>query len=218
MSVAGGIAWAGTTFAAGRPVTDSFGVVEVDDIEGVRVFVNNEEIGKTGPDGRLFVPTLTSFLQNQISIDVANVPLDFSFPESVKLVSPAYRSGAIVDFHAKRLQAVVGTVKIRLNGDVKPAEFYAVTLAVDGRPVTFVTGRGGEFYVEDVKPGRYAARLGREWPRVHVRVRRAGGQGSAHRASGDRLRRRQQMTGTSSSNGHVPSRVAIISRGRVSRC
>jgi hypothetical protein len=33
-----------------------------------------------------------------------------------------------------------------------------VTLAVDGRPVTFRTGRGGEFYVEDLKPGRYPAR------------------------------------------------------------
>ena len=33
------------------------------------------------------------------------------------------------------------------------------TLAVDGRPFTFPTGRGGEYYVEDLKPGRYTARL-----------------------------------------------------------
>ena len=101
--------------AAGRPVTDSFGVVKVDEIAGVRVFVNSEEIGKTGADGRLFVPALSSFNDNQISIDVANVPLDFTFPESVRVVSPAYRAGAVVNFHAKRLRAFVGTLMIRID-------------------------------------------------------------------------------------------------------
>ena len=113
VSVAGGIAWAGGMIAAGRPVTDSFGVVKVDEVAGVRVFVNSEEIGKTGADGRLFVPALSSFNNNQISIDVANVPLDFTFPESVRVVSPAYRAGAVVNFHAKQLRAFVGTLQDR---------------------------------------------------------------------------------------------------------
>jgi outer membrane usher protein len=144
---------------ASRPFSGSEGVVKVDEIEGVRVFVNNEEIGKTGADGRLFVPSLSSFLDNQISINVANVPLDFTFPESVRVVSPSYRGGAVVNFEAKRLHAFVGTLKLRLNGQVKPAEFFEVTLNVDGRPLTFVTGRGGEFYVEDLKAGCYAAQM-----------------------------------------------------------
>jgi outer membrane usher protein len=159
VSVAGGIAWAGGMIAAGRPVTDSFGVVKVDDIEGVRVLVNNELIGKTGADGRLFVPSLSSFLNNQISIDVANVPLDFTFPESVRVVSPAYRAGAVVNFLAKRLHAFVGTLKVRRGGQDKAAEFFEVTLDVEGRPLVFMTGRGGEFYVEDLKPGQYKARM-----------------------------------------------------------
>jgi outer membrane usher protein FimD/PapC len=159
LSVAGGIAWAGGMIAAGRPVTDSFGVVKVGDVEGVRVLVNSEAIGRTGADGRLFVPSLSSFLNNQISIDSANVPLDITFPESVRVVSPPYRGGAVVNFLAKRLRAFVGTFKIRANGQVRPAEFFNVTLDVDGKPFTFVTGRGGEFYVEDLKSGTYKARM-----------------------------------------------------------
>ncbi len=159
LSIAGGIAWAGGMIAAGRPVTDSFGVVKVGDVEGVRVLVNSEEIGRTGSDGRLFVPALSSFIDNQISIDGANVPLDITFPESVRLVSPPYRGGAVVNFEAKRLHAFVGSFKIRSGGQTRPAEFFEVTLDVDGRPLTFVTGRGGEFYVEDVKAGRYKAQL-----------------------------------------------------------
>ncbi len=159
LSVAGGVAWAGDMIAAGRPVTDSFGVVKVDDLEGVRVFVNNQEIGRTGANGRLFVPSLASFIDNQISVDVASVPLEFTFPESTRAVSPAYRAGAVVNFQAKRLRAIVGTLAIRSNGQVKPAEYFNVTLDIDGRPFTFVTGRGGEYYAEDVKAGRYAAKL-----------------------------------------------------------
>jgi outer membrane usher protein len=159
LAVAGGIAWAGGMVAAGRPVTDSFGVVKVDELEGVRVSVNNEEIGRTGANGRLFVPSLASFLDNQVSIDVKGMPLDYTFPESTLVVSPAYRAGAVVNFQARRLQAFVGTLQLRANGKARPAEFFQVTLDVDGRPVTFVTGRGGEFYVEDLKSGRYKAEM-----------------------------------------------------------
>lgn len=156
LSVAGGIAWAAGMLAVGRPVTDSFGVVKVDELEGVRVLVNNEEIGRTGPDGRLFVPSLASFIDNQISIDVSTVPLDFTFPESVRIVSPAYRAGAAVDFRARRVQAYVGALQIRIDGQVRAAEFFDVTLDIDGKPLAFVTGRGGEFYVDGLKEGRYA--------------------------------------------------------------
>ena len=159
LSAAGGIAWVGGAFIVGRPVTDAFGVVKVDDLEGVRVYANNQEIGRTDANGRVLLPSLASFIDNQISINTANVPLEFSFPESMRVVSPPYRGGAVIDFHAKRLRAVTGTLKIALGGDVKPAEFYQVSLMVDGKSFTFPTGRGGEYYVEDLKPGRYAARL-----------------------------------------------------------
>jgi len=48
---------------------------------------------------------------------------------------------------------------IRVNGQSKHAEFFDVAPDVDGWPVTFVTGRGGEFYVEDLQAGRYKAEL-----------------------------------------------------------
>ena len=159
LAVAGGIAWAGGMLAAGRPVTDAFGVVKVDELEGVRVLVNNQEIGRTGRDGKLFVPTLSSFNDNQISIDVGSVPIDYVFPESVRVVSPAYRAGAVVDFHARELRAYVGVLRLVRGERSRPAEYFDATLDVAGKPFTFVTGRGGEFYIEDVPPGRYRGQL-----------------------------------------------------------
>jgi outer membrane usher protein len=159
LSVAGGIATVGDAVAIGRPVTDSFGLVKVDDLPGVRVLVNNQAIGTTDANGQLFLPTLTAFYENQVSIDVASVPIEYAFPESLRIVSPALRAGALVNFHAKRLSAVTGTLKIRSRGQIRSAEFYEVSVAVDGKRVTFVTGRGGEYYVEDLPSGRHAARV-----------------------------------------------------------
>ncbi len=158
-SFSGGIALVGNAISVGRPIIDSFGVVKVDEIEGVRVFVNSEEIGRTDASGKLFLPTLTSFYENQISINTANVPMEYSFPEAMRLVSPGFRSGAVIDFAAKRLHAVTGSLKIKSDGVTQAAEFFEATLSVDGRTLKFLTGRGGEFYIEDVKPGRYATRL-----------------------------------------------------------
>ena len=159
--------------AAGRPVTDSFGVVKVDELEGVRVSVNNEEIGRTGANGRLFVPSLASFIDNQISIDVKGMPLDYTFPESTLVVSPAYRAGAVVNFNARRLQAFVGTpagsARTARSG---PPSSSRSALDVEGRPVTFVTGRGGEFYVEDLQEGRYKAEMSAERNALPLRAGR----------------------------------------------
>jgi outer membrane usher protein len=156
---AGGIAWAAGAFSVGRPVEDAFGVVKVDGVEGVRVSVNGQEIGRTDATGKVLIPTLTSFTDNQISINPGSVPLEISFTESMKVVSPAYRGGSLVEFHAHRLRAVTGTLKIRTQGRIVPAEFFQVSIATEGKSVTFPTGRGGEFYVEDLMPGLHAARL-----------------------------------------------------------
>ena len=162
ISAAGGIAYVGDVVALGRPVTGAFGLVSVADVEGVPVLVNNQKIGETDARGRLFVPELASFTENQVSINAANVPLDYSFAEVLKRVSPAYRGGAVIDFVARRIKAITGTLKIRRNGELRPAEFYEVMVTVDGATVTFITGRGGEYYVEGLKAGRYAARIGKD--------------------------------------------------------
>ncbi len=46
------------------------------------------------------------------------------------------------------MQPITGTLKIRLNGEVKPVEFYEITMTINGRDVTFPTGKGGEFDID----------------------------------------------------------------------
>lgn len=156
VSVAGGLAYVGDQFAVGRPVTESFGIVKVGELAGVAVAVNGQPIGKTNARGQVFVPTLTPYFDNDVSIAPESVPIEYSIPATVKKVSPSLRSGAVIDFGVTKIQAFTGKLKFRHDGAMKALEFQALEFTAEGKPQTLQTGRGGEFYVENLKPGTFA--------------------------------------------------------------
>ncbi|GBC85426.1 Outer membrane usher protein YraJ [bacterium HR11] len=155
LSAAGSLVYVGGTLAWGRPIVDSFGVVQVGDLAGVRVYVNNQEIGRTGRSGKLLVPLLSSYLDNQISINDKDIPLNYRVGEVVRFVSPPLRSGSLIRFDVRPFQAVTGVLKVRYDGQVEPVEFREVRMTGEGLQLVIPTGKGGEFYVEDVRPGSY---------------------------------------------------------------
>lgn len=155
LSAAGSLAYVGGTLAWGRPIVDSFGIVQVGDLAGVRVYVNNQEIGRTGRSGKLLVPLLSSYLDNQVSINDKDIPLDYRVGELTRFVSPPLRSGSVIRFDVRPFQAVVGVLKIRYDGQTEAVEFREVRLVGTAGPTVLATGKGGEFYVEDVRPGPY---------------------------------------------------------------
>jgi len=157
LSAAGGIAYIGNTIGFSRPIDDSFGLVKVGSLEGVRVYQSNQEIGRTDSSGRVFVPNLGSYYDNQVSIADKDIPIDYSIKEVIKYISPPLRSGSIINFEVAKFQAITGTLKIKIDKEVLPVEFYEVSMMVDGKEITFPTGKGGEFYFENVKPGKYSA-------------------------------------------------------------
>lgn len=156
-SAAGGLAYVGGSFAVGRPVTESFAVVKVGQLAGVTVLVNGQNMGKTNAQGQLFVPTLAPYYDSDVSLAGETLPIEYSLPSISKKVSPSLRSGAVIDFAVTKVQAFTGTLKHSLEGTPKPVEFLEVGLTAEGKPLTFQTGRGGEFYLENLKPGTYAA-------------------------------------------------------------
>jgi len=165
LSAYGGVAYVGESIGFSRPITDSFGLVSVGGLEGVRVYHNNQEAGRTDGRGKLFLPSLGSYYENQISIADKDVPIEYSLREVLKVISPPLRSGSRIPFEVKRLQAVTGTLGMRRDGGWKPAEYVEVRLTAGGKEIVFPTGKGGEFYVEDLGPGTHAASVEREGKR-----------------------------------------------------
>ena len=155
LAASGAIAYVGGTIGLSRPIADSFGVIQVGNLEDVRVYQSNQIIGRTNAKGRLFVPNLGSYVDNQIGIEDKDVPFDYLIAEKERYVSPPWRSGSVVPFQVTQIQAFTGRILVRTNGTLQPAEYHEGALIVDAKPVPFVTGNGGSFYLENLASGRF---------------------------------------------------------------
>jgi len=138
-----------------RPIQDSFALVKVGDLKGVGVNLSNQEIGRTGRNGKVLIPNLNSYYDNQISINDKDVPMEYTLSEVTKYVSPPLRSGSYIEFGVTKIQGFVGLLKVKVEEKILPVEYIEFKLLVDGKEIIIPTGKGGEFYFENIKPGRY---------------------------------------------------------------
>jgi outer membrane usher protein len=151
----GGLVFIGGGVHATRPVTDSFALVRVPDVSGVRTYLNNQEYGRTGRHGDLLVSNLLPFYANRLSISDQDVPLDHDVEQVERDIAPPYRGGALVVFRAAARQALTGTMTLQVGGQVVVPAFGEMTVAVGGGSVSSPIGRDGEFYLENLAPGRH---------------------------------------------------------------
>jgi len=159
LAASGSIAYVERTVAFGRPISDSYGVVKVGDLKGVAVYHSNLLIGHTNGSGKVFVPNMNSYIENYIAIDDKDIPVEYSLEKVSRYVSPPFKSGTFLSFDAIKVQAFIGRMQIRVDGKTFPVELREATLPVNGKKVEFITARDGEFYLENIPPGRYRGTL-----------------------------------------------------------
>lgn len=135
------VAAGGGVFLANR-VDDAFAVVKAGG-PNVDVSLNNRRVATTNSGGRAFVPYLQSYQNNTISIDPANLALDLQPDTTQAVVVPADRSGAVVDFGVKKVDAAIVTLT-GPNG--KPLPVGAV-VQLDGSSEATVAGYDGRTYL-----------------------------------------------------------------------
>lgn len=157
LTVAGGVAYVADRVLLGRPIVDSFALVKVGEVPGVQVSVNGLAAGKTNSRGEVFVPSLRAFYDNEIGIKNSDVPIDYTIERLKLKVSPSLRSGTLVAFDAVKVQAITGHLKYMTAAGAAPLENHVASYTADGQRHELRTGRGGEFYLENVKPGTYPA-------------------------------------------------------------
>jgi outer membrane usher protein len=144
---------------ATRPVQQSYALIRVPDVGGVRGFSSNQEVGRTSESGDLLVPDLLSYYGNRLSISDQDVPLDYSIEATEKVVSPPHRGGAIVSFPVRKVRSVTGSLTVREGGiAVVPASGELRVRVGESESVSPV-GNGGEFYLENVPSGRHPAKV-----------------------------------------------------------
>lgn len=157
LGVAGGLVAIGGTLHATRPVSDSFALVRVPAVAGVRTYLNNQEVGRTDARGDVLIPDLLSYYGNRIGIADQDIPIDYSVRATEQTVASPFRGGAVVEFPVKPVRAVIGRVLVEAAGVQTPPAFGQLTVVAESQSFESPIGRDGEFYLDDLPAGRHPA-------------------------------------------------------------
>jgi outer membrane usher protein len=155
--ITGGLVGIGGAVYPTRAVEGSFGLIKVPDVEGVRGYLNGHEVGTTDRRGNLAVPSLLPYYGNRVAIADEDVPLEYRIEARERLIAPPFRGGAVIRFPVERVQAITGRVLLDVEGATVVPRYGEMRLVVAGRELESPIGNDGEFYFEDVGPGRHTA-------------------------------------------------------------
>lgn len=149
-SAAGAIVYVGDDFAMTRPVSDSFSFVKVGDLKDVRVFLNNEEVGKTDSAGKVVMPEMKAYQNNLVSFSDKDIGMNYYMPSMNIYLSPGIWGGSCVMFDAIKVQGYTGILKVERDADIVALEYVDVAMDLGVEKITFITGEKGEFYFENI--------------------------------------------------------------------
>ncbi|WP_227323944.1 fimbria/pilus outer membrane usher protein [Acidisoma silvae] len=122
------------------PTRSAFAVVDVG-FPNVPVSLSNQPVAKTGKNGKVFVPGLTSNYPNLVSIDPADLPLSANIKTSSITVVPPLYGGVVARFPSKPITDVL--IRITNADGSVPAAGSLIYLTGSDQPAT-VVGYDGE--------------------------------------------------------------------------
>jgi len=157
VSAAGAIVGIGGGVYASRPVQDSFALVRIPGVEGVRAFASHQEVGKTGKKGDLLVPDLHAYYANILDVADGDIPLQYAVPDVGQTLALPYRGGAVAVFDVQKVQRVVGSITVAQDGEDRVPAYGEITVTTKGREFSSPVGSSGRFYFEDLAAGTHSA-------------------------------------------------------------
>ena len=83
----------GGSIHATRPVDESYGLIRVPGVSGVRGYLSNQEVGRTDRRGDLLVPNLLPYYGNRLGINDKDIPMDHDIGTTELTIAPPFRGG-----------------------------------------------------------------------------------------------------------------------------
>jgi outer membrane usher protein len=146
----GSFIWSGGQVRAARAMGDAFAVVRVPGRANVRVYRENQEVGRTGADGTLLVTGLMPYQSNRIAIAASDLPITSALEDTSQNVVPRMRGAALVRFRSD----VAPSARMRLTmPDGTPLAPGTSLMGGQGDVDMFV-GYGGEVFLAQFTPGQ----------------------------------------------------------------
>lgn len=146
-------------FFLSRPLYDGFALVRVPEVEGVRVYVNAQEVGRTNAAGNVLAPSLISHFGTHVTISPEDVPLDYDLERDRVIAAPPRRGAAWVEFPARRVHYFRGRVRLLRGGAEVDPSFGDLVVEDGADERVSAIGRGGVFELEGLAPGAHAATI-----------------------------------------------------------
>jgi outer membrane usher protein len=159
LSAAGALVLVGSRLFATRPAEQSFALVRVPGVPGVRTYLDRRPVGRTDARGDLLVSGLLPYYGNRIAIEDTDVPATHRLGRTERLVSAPPRGGAVVEFEVAELRAVEGRVTLVRGGDAVRPAYGTLEVDVEGGTRRSPLSAEGAFWVDEVPAGRHAARV-----------------------------------------------------------
>jgi outer membrane usher protein len=167
LSLATQLAFAGGSFAVGRPVGPRFAVVAAHPtLEGASVTVRqgagrSNPQARTGPLGPALAPAGNSYSAGEVRLDVDRLPPGYDIGSSQYTLVPGPASGYRITVGSDASHMLLGTA---LAPGGAPLSLLGGTLTLKGdpeaEPVLVFTNRAGRFAGNGLKPGTYELTLG----------------------------------------------------------
>jgi outer membrane usher protein len=143
ISASGGIAMLAGHFFPTREIDDSFAAVQVGQEAGVRIYRENQLVGKTDAHGYLLVPGLRAYQNNDIRIEQADLPLDVVVDTLQAQAVPYFRSAVAVRFPVEHPHGALLSVRLENGSPLSTGALVRLT----GQQDEFPAGLNGEVYV-----------------------------------------------------------------------
>jgi outer membrane usher protein len=158
LSATGGLVLVDGGLFASRAVDESFALVRVPGVGGVRAYLDNRPAGRTNAKGDLLVTGLLPGYGNRLSIADADVPIGFTIGRVERMVGPPRRGAVLVRFEVEPVRAVLGRIGLAPTGGPLPRG-ATLELVVDGRRFTSPIGSDGTFWIEGLPVGPREGRV-----------------------------------------------------------
>ncbi len=150
------VAVAGAGVFATRPIQDSFAVIRVPGIAGVRGYLDNQEVGRTNGAGNLLLPALLPYYGNRLRIEEQDLPLDYGVPATEQVIAPTFRGGSLALFSVARVHFFRGKLTIKGGARAVPS-FGELSVQSGKKTIVSPLARNGAFELEDLATGDHPA-------------------------------------------------------------
>jgi outer membrane usher protein len=140
-----------------QPVSSAYALAQVPGFRNMAIYSDGQYAGRTDGRDAMIVSNLDAYYDNSIKIDQLLDRLDLTVDESTIKVRPRNLAGVVANFSMRRFHAYTGRIITRRNGKSHIPVLGALALSRTGHVVSSDLGSQGQFYVDNLEPGMYAA-------------------------------------------------------------